>query len=83
MLSKNDIMKVDFGCQINGMIIDSAFTRTQPISCWQGCSSGQTLGCVVGARCAVTFDSKYDKLVEAVRDATNTGVKVILSAHES
>jgi len=42
-------MKVDFGTQINGRIIDCAFT--------------------------VTFDSKYDKLLEAVKDATNTGIK--------
>jgi methionyl aminopeptidase len=36
VLSKNDIMKVDFGCQINGMIIDSAFTRTQQCRAGRG-----------------------------------------------
>ena len=42
--------KIDFGCQINGRIIDSAFT--------------------------VTFDSKYDKLLEAVKASTNEGLKL-------
>lgn len=41
-------MKVDFGVQINGRIIDSAFT--------------------------VTFNDKYDPLLDAVREATNAGI---------
>ena len=39
----------DFGTQINGRIIDSAFT--------------------------VAFDPRYDPLLTAVREATNTGVR--------
>jgi methionyl aminopeptidase len=42
-------MKIDFGTQINGRIIDCAFT-------WYA-------------------DPKFEKLAEAVRDATNTGIK--------
>jgi methionyl aminopeptidase len=42
-------MKIDFGTQINGRIIDCAFT--------------------------MTFDPKYDPLLEAVKEATNTGIK--------
>jgi methionyl aminopeptidase len=42
-------MKIDFGVQINGNIIDSAFT--------------------------MTFNDKYDALLEAVKDATNTGIR--------
>jgi methionyl aminopeptidase len=49
VLKYEDVMKVDFGTQINGRIIDSAFT--------------------------MTFDSKHDKLVEAVKEATNVGLK--------
>jgi len=49
VLEYGDVMKVDFGTQINGRIIDCAFT--------------------------VAFDPKYDKLLEAVKDATNTGVR--------
>jgi methionyl aminopeptidase len=46
-------MKVDFGVQINGWIVDSAFT--------------------------MSFDPVYDNLLAAVKDATNSGIKV--SAH--
>ena len=49
MLSADDVMKIDFGVQINGNIIDSAFT--------------------------MTFNDKYDALLEAVKDATNTGIR--------
>lgn len=49
VLQYDDVVKVDFGTQINGNIIDCAFT--------------------------LTFNEKYDKLKEAVLDATNTGIK--------
>ena len=49
MLGYDDVMKIDFGTQINGRIIDCAWT--------------------------VAFNPKYDKLLEAVKDATNTGIK--------
>lgn len=48
VLGYDDVMKVDYGVQINGHIIDCAWT--------------------------VTFNDKYDKLLEAVKDATNTGI---------
>jgi len=48
VLGAGDVMKVDFGTQIGGRIIDSAWT--------------------------VAFDPKFDPLLEAVREATNTGV---------
>lgn len=47
-LKEEDVIKIDFGVQINGRIIDSAFTTT--------------------------FNNQYDKLLEAVKDATNTGI---------
>ena len=49
VLQEDDVMKVDFGVHINGLIVDSAFTKT--------------------------FNPKYDNLLAAVRDATNTGVR--------
>lgn len=52
VLQASDIVKIDFGTQINGRIIDSAFT--------------------------LSFDPKFDTLREAVKDATNTGIKVYL-----
>jgi methionyl aminopeptidase len=49
VLQYDDVMKIDFGTQINGRIIDCAFT--------------------------MSFNPKYDKLLEAVKEATNTGIK--------
>lgn len=49
VLQYDDVMKLDFGTQINGHIVDSAFT--------------------------VAFSPRYNPLVEAVREATNTGVR--------
>ncbi|WAQ81355.1 hypothetical protein PtA15_1A695 [Puccinia triticina] len=49
VLAADDVLKVDFGVQVGGRIVDSAFT--------------------------MTFNDKYDKLLEAVRAATNTGVR--------
>lgn len=49
VLTYDDVMKIDFGTQIGGRIIDSAFT--------------------------VHFNPKFDPLVEAVKEATNTGVR--------
>jgi len=50
VLQYDDVMKLDFGTQINGRIIDSAFT--------------------------VHFNPRYDPLVSAVREATNTGERL-------
>lgn len=50
VLQHEDVVKVDFGVQINGWIVDSAFT--------------------------MSFDPTYDNLLAAVKDATNTGIKV-------
>jgi methionyl aminopeptidase len=50
VLQHSDVMKVDFGVQIGGWIVDSAFT--------------------------MAFDPTYNNLLAAVKDATNTGIKV-------
>ena len=49
VIDVDDVIKFDFGTQINGRIIDCAFTKT--------------------------FNDKYDPLLEAVREATETGIK--------
>ncbi|CAM9164519.1 unnamed protein product [Laminaria digitata] len=49
VLKYGDVMKVDFGTQIDGRIIDCAWT--------------------------VNFDPQFDPLVEAAREATNTGIR--------
>jgi methionine aminopeptidase len=48
-LGKDDVMKIDYGTQINGHIIDCAFT--------------------------VAFNPVFDNLLQAVKDATNEGIK--------
>ena len=50
-LDKDDILKIDFGTEANGWIVDSAFT--------------------------ICFDPKYDNLMLAVKEATETGIKNI------
>jgi len=50
-MTSNDILKIDFGVEINGWIIDSAFS--------------------------IAFDYKYNNLLKAVKEATNTGLKYI------
>ncbi|MEM6497438.1 MAG: type II methionyl aminopeptidase, partial [Pseudomonadota bacterium] len=49
VLQYGDVMSIDFGTQIEGRIIDSAWT--------------------------LSFDPKFDPLLEAVREATETGVR--------
>ena len=49
VLQYDDVMKVDFGVQIDGRIIDSAWT--------------------------VSFNPRYDPLIEAVRAATDQGIR--------
>jgi methionyl aminopeptidase len=49
VLKESDVLKIDFGTEVNGWIIDSAHT--------------------------ISFDSKYDPLLEAVKEATYNGVK--------
>jgi methionyl aminopeptidase len=49
VLQYDDVMKLDFGVQIDGHIIDSAWT--------------------------VYFNPRYDPLVQAVRDATDAGIR--------
>jgi len=48
-LEQNSVMKIDFGTQIDGRIIDSAWT--------------------------VAFNPQFDPLLEAAREATETGIK--------
>jgi len=50
VLKGGDVLKVDFGVHVKGIIVDSAFT--------------------------MNFEPTWDRLLEAVKDATNTGVKV-------
>jgi len=48
-LQHTDVMKLDFGVHVDGIIMDCAFT--------------------------IAFDERYEKLLEAVREATNAGIR--------
>ena len=48
-LGKDDVMKIDFGTHVRGLLVDCAFT--------------------------VAFNPTYDNLIQAVKDATNTGIR--------
>jgi len=50
VLEKDDVMKIDFGTHVRGLLVDCAFT--------------------------VSFNPTYDKLLESVKDATNTGIRL-------
>ena len=50
ILTKDDVLKLDFGTHFNGYVIDTAFT--------------------------IAFDEKYDNLLKASKEATNTGIKL-------
>lgn len=49
ILNHGDVMKIDYGSHIKGLMTDCAFT--------------------------VAFDPTYDNLIQAVKEATETGVK--------
>ena len=61
VLSSSDIIKIDFGTEVNGWIIDSAFTR-------------HGFG---GTAQQHSRTDEYDNLTACMRDATNTGIKNI------
>ena len=49
ILGEDDVMKIDYGSHVDGLMTDCAFT--------------------------VAFNPRYDPLLEAVKEATNTGIK--------
>lgn len=49
VLGKDDVMKIDYGTHVRGLLVDCAFT--------------------------VAFNPRYDPLLMACKDATNTGIK--------
>ena len=70
VLQADDVCKIDFGTHING--IEKKKTRREsPLSKITFILSGRIIDCAF----TLTFNPKYDKLLEAVRDATNTGIR--------
>ena len=87
VLQYSDVMKVDFGTQIGGELIaahfHTRFTRStlhhyllshlpSPLLSTHIHTAGRIIDCAF----TVAFDEKYDPLLQAVQDATNTGLRV-------
>lgn len=68
ILQEDDVCKIDFGTHVNGKL----FIFLIEIRFMTVLFSGRIIDCAF----TVHFNPKYDKLVEAVKDATNTGIKV-------
>lgn len=76
VLQYDDVTKIDFGTHVNGKAkgdeFFKRFVRSERSLIILHSYSGRIIDCAF----TLTFNPKYDKLVEAVRDATNTGIKV-------
>jgi methionyl aminopeptidase len=66
VLQYGDVMKIDFGTQIDG-IINTANVHH--------CSYSQCLGRIIDTAWTVAFDPQFDNLLQAVKDATDTGIR--------
>lgn len=81
VLQYDDVCKIDFGTHINGMVY---VVKESQIRCrlmalmdrWECPLLDVYAGRIIDCAFTVTFNPKYDKLLEAVREATNTGIKV-------
>lgn len=84
VLKYDDVCKIDFGTHINGMLIielKGRAVRKNITGITVHFNTLNFIACVFSGRiidCAftVTFNPKYDCLLEAVKDATDTGIKV-------
>ena len=84
VLQYDDVLKIDFGTQIKGekmptVIQQNRILKSTP-STFFCCNFQSSPGRIIDCAFTMTFDPKYDKLVEAVRDATNTGIRVSVVA---
>eukprot|EP00953_Heterococcus_sp_UTEX-ZZ885_P037766 19387-Heterococcus_DN1.PRE.2 len=86
VLQYGDVMKVDFGTQIDGRIIDCAWTvahdlikqsELMQLRFGEGISESRYFFVTRSDVSHVhnSFDEKYDPLLAAVKEATNTGIR--------
>lgn len=82
VLLYDDVTKIDFGTHVNGNFF-APKRKYKNSTCpdleyWYFLKTMYVLilGRIIDCAFTLTFNPKYDKLVEAVRDATNTGIKV-------
>lgn len=73
VLLYDDVTKIDFGTHVNGKVLYFVLILC---FCYVVYIYLLCLGRIIDCAFTLTFNPKYDKLVEAVRDATNTGIKV-------
>jgi methionyl aminopeptidase len=71
VLSYGDVMKVDFGTQINGVRCAAGRRTLQCSDCMFG-GAGRIIDCAW----TVAFDPQFDPLLESVKEATNQGIRV-------
>lgn len=87
VLKYGDVMKIDFGTQIDGEFMSECrFTDTQQnhnlnltllfyVTAWyHKYPTFNFIGRIIDCAWTVAFDPLYDPLLQAVKDATNTGV---------
>lgn len=87
VLQYDDVMKLDFGTHIDGKFCCfSDFAVKLLLYLLDEChirgvfetSLLVTAGCIVDCAFTVAFNPMFDPLLEASREATNTGIKVIV-----
>ena len=66
VLQYDDVCKIDFGVHVNGNLIFSLFYLIIYFN---------EIGRIIDCAFTLTFNERYDKLLEAVKDSTNTGIR--------
>jgi methionyl aminopeptidase len=67
-LQYDDVCKIDFGTHVNGMM--QCLIRNHSVN--------SLVGRIIDCAWTVHFNPKFDPLVNAVKDATNTGIKACI-----
>ena len=70
VLQYGDVMKIDFGTQIDGRTIYALLTLNSMFMC-----VCMHVGRIIDCAWTVAFDPQFDPLLNAVKEATNTGIE--------
>jgi methionyl aminopeptidase len=74
ILSFSDVVKIDFGTEINGWIIDSAFTERVSDG---GCEPTTTVRTTANNNQNIINEEQYEVLAKCMRESTDTGIRNI------
>jgi cytochrome b subunit of formate dehydrogenase len=82
VLQYDDVMKLDFGTHIDGLSMILLYFIVFGLLMWllfliANADLIFVLGYIVDCAFTVAFNPMFDPLLQATRDATNTGIKVI------